>query len=64
MASIYHVTINGQQCEVESTSTAEAIKLALDSIDDTDQPDQCLIDSNRGICVCAEYAGESIEPAS
>ena len=59
MASIYHVKKNGVTLEVVADTASEAIINALVVV--SDNPDQCLTDGTTGICICAEYAGETVE---
>jgi len=59
--AIFHVKYNGQSNEVIADSSSNAIRIFLDSLESSDEPDQCLNSANSGICICAEYAGEPIE---
>ena len=61
--SVYHVTINqGTNYEVEASTTAEAITIALDTYntDNAALPDGCENNDTQSLCVCAEFAGDLV----
>lgn len=60
---IYHIKINQKDFEVDSDTTVNAIKLALDEFESqaSEDPDNCDTDtSTQGIYLLAEVAGELV----
>lgn len=59
--SVFHVTIQGQEYDIEAATASESIVIALDTYNTaiSEEPDSCLINGdNQGICICTEYSGE------